>query len=47
MDQKKKKRVCVYKEAYAEEFGCVKKSAKGDSYAFCKLCRADISTTVM
>ncbi|KAJ8021093.1 hypothetical protein HOLleu_40864 [Holothuria leucospilota] len=38
----KGKPACRYREAYSNEFMCMKKSTKGDRYIFCAICRQDI-----
>lgn len=43
MEKRKPVRKQTFIEEYKEKYPCMSKSTKGKSYAFCKVCRCDIS----
>jgi len=36
------RRYQTFKNEYQQQFKCIKRSSKGDQYAYCKYCRQDI-----
>jgi hypothetical protein len=43
MEQRKRPRKQSFIAAYKEKYPCMTRSTKGETYAFCKICRTDIS----